>query len=103
MKEIARAEIKTISGKALIEFYSEVCGVCAAVRRKLELLEDGFRDWEFLMVNTSTNPLVAGEYSVFAVPTVLVMLEGRELRRWSRNFSIAEIREYMIRIDSLEP
>lgn len=34
---------------------------------------------------------VAGQYTVFAVPTLLLMVEGREVARFSRHFSMQEL------------
>ncbi len=101
MKELTFGALRGHGGKTLVVFFSNGCGVCAAVKRKLESLEVDFPQWEFVSIDTEKYPETAGEYSVFTVPTVLILLEGRERNRWSRYFSIEEIVRYLERIDSL--
>jgi thioredoxin-like negative regulator of GroEL len=101
LKELTVEALREHRGKMVVDFFSNACGVCVAVKRRLESLEADFPQWEFVSVNAQKYPETAGEYSVFTVPTVLILLEGRELNRWSRYFSIEEIVRYLERIDSL--
>lgn len=98
MRNTTLKALRETTGKIVAEFYSPGCGACLAVERKLEALEEKFPTWNFLRVNTLENPEVAGDYSVFTVPTILVFLDGKELNRWSRNFSIDEIEVYLERL-----
>jgi thioredoxin-like negative regulator of GroEL len=101
LKELTVEALREHRGKMVVDFFSNACGVCVAVKRRLESLEADFPQWEFVSVDAQKYPETAGEYSVFTVPTVLILLEGRELNRWSRYFSIEEIVRYLERIDSL--
>jgi len=102
VKEVTLAELRGIIGKVVIDFFSPGCSVCAAIEPKLEEVEKAFASWRFFKINTVENPAVASEHSVFTVPTIIVQVDGREQKRWSKYFSIDEVGEYLQEIDKTE-
>lgn len=76
----------------LLYFSHDKCNVCKVLKPKIaELLAADFPKMEMYYVNTEELPEVAGQYRVFAVPSILVFFQGRESFRYSRNLSVSEL------------
>ncbi len=88
-------EIKrTISQNPAVALYfsAPTCNVCHALRPKLfAALEENFKELEILSIDVSEDQEIAAHYSVFAIPTLLVFLDGREFLRKSRHMSVDEV------------
>lgn len=79
---------------AVFCFSTPQCNVCKVLRPKVEaLLADAFPRMGFHYVDCEALPDAAAQYRVFAVPTLLVVFDGREVHRFSRNLGIGELRE----------
>jgi thioredoxin 1 len=86
LKELQQA-ITEYDG-VLVYFSTPQCNVCKVLRPKLiKLIEQYYPDIVCFYVDSTILPEVSGQYSVFAVPTVLLFLDGKEFTRKSRNFS----------------
>ncbi len=84
-------KIKESQG-VLVYFKNDFCGPCAALRPKvMELIEQKFPKMEMEIVDSFTNPSLAGQYNVFGNPTLLVFFEGREYIRKSKYISMPEL------------
>ncbi len=78
----------------LLYFSTPQCNVCKVLRPKLTaLFEQHYPEILNLYVDTTITPEISGQYGVFAVPTIILFLDGREFVRKSRNFSPAELVE----------
>ena len=79
--------------KALLLYFShEHCSVCKVLKPKVsELISERFPRMKARYVDTERTPLLAGQFSVFAVPTLLLFFDGREQTRYSRNFSLDQL------------
>lgn len=88
-------EINTIIQENLavmLYFSAPTCNVCHALKPKLlEAIEANFKEFEIVSVDVSVSQDIAAHFSVFAIPTVLVFLDGREFLRKSRHMSIDEV------------
>jgi thioredoxin 1 len=72
----------------IVYFTSPKCNVCKSLRPKvMELMKNEFPDMGRYFVDASVSEDVSAKFTVFAVPTILVFLEGREFARESRNMS----------------
>ncbi|MGM0559023.1 MAG: thioredoxin family protein [Myxococcota bacterium] len=69
------------------------CSVCHAIEPKLDAMMLEFDTWAVVKVNTEQSREVAGQSLVMAVPTLLFFVEGREVDRLSRSFSMAQVRQ----------
>jgi len=78
------------------------CSVCRVLRPKVEELVSQLSGVEFLYVDTHQNPQISGQHLIFAVPTIIIFSEGKELRRFSRHFSMGELEEFLDRIVSVK-
>lgn len=105
MKELSTSDFeeKMSRGLVLLDIYSENCGVCLSVSKKLNDMESRFPNWDFVSVDSVKNPEISGKFLVFTVPTIILLKDGKELNRWSRNFSFSQLADYMNRVqDSLQ-
>jgi thioredoxin-like negative regulator of GroEL len=67
----------------VLHFSSPPCGVCHVTLPRVEALANDY-GWPVIDISIAKHPAVAGQRLVFTVPTVLVLLEGREILRESR-------------------
>ena len=90
-------EIETVINNNLavmLYFSAPTCNVCHALKPKLlDAIESNFDAFEIVSVDISQTPEISSHYSVFAIPTVLVFIDGREFLRKSRHMSISEVIE----------
>jgi len=76
----------------MVYFSAPTCNVCHALKPKLlEALEQNFSDFKVESVDISVVEDVAPHFGVFAIPTILVFLDGKEFLRKSRNMSVDEV------------
>lgn len=79
-------------------FSTPQCNVCKVLRPKVEELISKYNDIGFIYIDTELLPEIAGQFTVFSVPTIIIFTEGRENKRLSRSFSIDEIQDYLERL-----
>jgi thioredoxin-like negative regulator of GroEL len=88
-------EIKKIieeNQAVMLYFSAPTCNVCHALKPKLlDAIESNFKEFKVVSIDTSFEQEVAAHFSVFAIPTVLVFLGGREFLRKSRHMSVDEV------------
>jgi len=82
-------------------FSHDECNVCKVLKPKIEKLVAQYDDFEFTYVNTKESTEICGQYTVFTVPTVIVFVEGKESKRFSRNFGMTELEELLDRYSEL--
>ena len=83
-----------ISQKPAVALYfsAPTCNVCHALKPKLfAALGENFKELEIISIDVSEDQAVAAYFSVFAIPTLLVFLDGREFLRKSRHMSVDEV------------
>ncbi len=77
------------------------CNVCKVLRPKVEALSAQYEEVDFIYVDTHEAPQLAGQYTIFTVPTIVIFVEGRESLRLSRNFSVGEVEAFLQRMTGL--
>lgn len=85
---------KTINENLAVMLYFSApsCNVCHALKPKLlEAIDANLNAFEIVSIDVSTCQDIAAHFSVFAIPTVLVFLDGREFLRKSRHMSVDEV------------
>ncbi len=76
----------------MIYFSAPTCNVCHALKPKLlEALDDNFKEFVVESVDISVEDDIAPHFGVYAIPTVLVYLDGKEFLRKSRHMSVGEV------------
>ena len=78
----------------MLYFSAPACNVCHALKPKLlKAFNANFDAFETVSIDISETPQIASHYSVFAIPTLIVFLDGREFLRKSRHMSVGEVIE----------
>ncbi|MBI1933199.1 MAG: thioredoxin family protein [Ignavibacteriales bacterium] len=87
---------------ALFYFSTPQCNVCKVLKPKVqELLNEKFPKIKMAYVDCETMKEVAAQNRIFAVPTILVFIDGKEFLRKSRNISLLEFSDELERPYSL--
>jgi len=77
-REVLRAD-----RPVLVEFWAPWCGPCRMVTPMLEALaRDHGRALKVVKVNVDENPGLASRYGAMSIPTMIVIMGGREADRW---------------------
>jgi thioredoxin-like negative regulator of GroEL len=84
----------------LIEFGKDPCPTCDIQMAELDTLAPEFSNRVFFAkmivavgAGTTVEPEVRDKYNVFWVPTTVLFINGREVKRWELNHLAAEIRQ----------
>ena len=86
--------METIEGSDAIMLYFSTpqCRVCKVLKPKIyEMLQQNYPKIEMHYVDTEKTPEAGGQFSVFAAPTIILFLDGKEFIRQSRNIGISEL------------
>jgi thioredoxin-like negative regulator of GroEL len=76
----------------MLYFSAPTCNVCHALKPKLlDAIETNFDKFEIVSIDTSVEQEVSAHFGVFAIPTVLIFLDGKEFLRKSRHMSVDEV------------
>ncbi|MCF7796845.1 MAG: thioredoxin family protein [Lentisphaeria bacterium] len=84
---------EAISANDLVLAYcsTPTCNVCQVLKPQVQEMTANLEEWEFVYINTVESPGIAGQYLVFTVPTLLLFVQGREVKRFSRHFGLADL------------
>jgi thioredoxin-like negative regulator of GroEL len=64
----------------LVYFSYPECQVCKVLRPQVKEILKLYPSFEYLYIDINRYPIFKGEYLVFAVPTIVLFQEGRELQ-----------------------
>lgn len=65
----------------LIDFYADWCGPCRMVSPVIEEIARERGDVVVAKVNVDAEPELAREFSIYSIPTLVVLRDGREASR----------------------
>ena len=74
-------------------FTTTSCSVCKDLLPKVENMLQKFPPIVGLKGEADVEKRIAGEFSVFSVPTIILFIEGKETLRYARNVWIEELTE----------
>jgi len=95
-------ELKEKEDAFLAYFSTDTCNVCKVLKPKVaELIQSEFPKIKLTYIQSDKLPEVAAQNQVFAAPTILVFLGGKEYIRKSRNIGINELKSEIERPYSL--
>ena len=88
---------QTIADNRLCLFYIKApdCGVCNVMLDKVVRLADQLPSLTSFYTDITEEPLIAGRYLVYSGPTVLLLMDGKEVYRGSKFIDLEEL-EYNI-------
>ena len=83
----------------LIYFKNDNCAPCLVLRPKLkELVDEFFPNIEMVVIDSVEQPEFAGEFQVYANPTLLVFFDGKEYLRKSKFVAIPQLKAEISRL-----
>jgi thioredoxin-like negative regulator of GroEL len=80
-----------------VYFSQPDCGVCNALRPRVEALLEEYPGVDSWFVDLEQHPEAAGHYTVFTIPAVILFVQGKETVRFARYFSIDQLDEKLAR------
>ena len=85
----------TVKDNRLCLFYIKApdCGVCNVMLDKVERLADSYTSLCSFYTDIREEPLIAGRFLVFSGPTVLLLMEGKEIYRASQFINLEELEQ----------
>lgn len=85
-----------------VYFSSEGCSVCKDLYPRIErMLAEEYPRFALLRIKADEEPELAAQMGVLSVPTLLIYLDHRELRRYVRQLGVSALREDLQRPYSL--
>ena len=83
---------QTIADNRLCLFYIKApdCGVCNVMLDKVVRLADQFPSLTSFYTDITDEPLIAGQFLVYSGPTVLLLLDGKEVYRDAQFIELEE-------------
>ena len=84
---------RTIADNCLCLFYIKApdCGVCNVMLDKVGKLADQFPSLTSFYTDITEEPLIAGQFLVYSGPTVLLLMDGKEVYRASQFIDLEEL------------
>ncbi len=84
---------QTLADHRLCLFYIKApdCGVCNVMLDKMECLTDSHTSLYSFYTDITEEPLIAGHFLVYSGPTVLLMLDGKEVYRGSGFINLKDL------------
>ena len=85
-------EIKESNKASLFYISTPECNVCKILKPKIsDLFGNEFPKITLYYVDSAQTPEISAQLTVFAVPTIIIFIDGQEFIRESRNISIAQL------------
>lgn len=80
----------------VLYFSNDACNVCKALKPKInELIQIQFPLAKIVFIDIDKSPVIAGQYTVFTIPTVDIYVQGKQYARFSRNIAMFEFEQAM--------
>lgn len=86
-------KLKDENDMLLVYFGSHLCSVCIAMMPKLEALLKKYPDIKAVKVEVEKMPELSANYNVFAVPVIILFIQGKETIREARIISLIGLEE----------
>lgn len=77
-----QTEVLDQKGVVLVDFYAEWCGPCKMTGPIIDQLSEEKKDIKFVKIDVDKNPDLASQYSVFSIPTFIVIKDGKVVHQF---------------------
>ncbi|MCA3179628.1 MAG: thioredoxin TrxC [Burkholderiaceae bacterium] len=80
----------------VVDFWAKWCGPCRAMAPQFEQAARRLAGQvQFAKVDTDAEPELAGRFGIRSIPTLVLMKDGREVRRASGAMSAAQLEQWL--------
>lgn len=76
-----KKEVLEESKTVLVDFYADWCGPCKMLAPVIETVAKESEETKFVKVNVDEAQELAMEYNIMSIPTLVVIKEGKEVKR----------------------
>lgn len=101
MEEMTRQEAveQQIKEKDLVILYftGSACGACEVIKMKVESVLCQYPSVQAIEINGAKYPEVAACYEVYALPLIILFVQGKESIRVGRNLDLLEFERKLVR------
>lgn len=70
-------EVLEQKGTVFVDFYADWCGPCKVTSPIVDELSQEMKNIKFVKVNVDNNQQLASSYSIFSIPTFLIVKDGK--------------------------
>ena len=74
-------EVLKSEKKVVVDFNAEWCGPCKMLAPVIEEISEAKTDVKFVSVNVDENQNLASEYNVMSIPCLVIIENGKEVKR----------------------
>jgi len=94
---------QTIADHRLCLFYIKApdCGVCNVMLDKVGQMAELHPRLDAFYTDITEEPLIAGRFLVYSGPTVLLLLDGKEVYRTSGFIDVVELEQKIIQLEEV--
>lgn len=75
----------------IVYFGSEMCGVCSALKPKIEEMLEKYPKIKSVQVDVDISPEMAAANNIFTIPGILFFIDNKEAIREARFISVPDI------------
>jgi thiol-disulfide isomerase/thioredoxin len=93
-------ELKSIIEKnsmVTVYFGNEMCGVCIALKPKIEEMLKSYPNIKSVQADVDISPEMAAANNIFTIPGILLFIDGKEAIREARFISVPDIENRILR------
>ena len=77
LKDSFQKEALDHKGYVFVDFYADWCAPCKVTEPIVHQLADEMKDMKFIKVNVDQDPDIGSQYSVFSIPTFVILKDGQ--------------------------
>lgn len=72
-----QTEVVDYKGIVFVDFFAQWCGPCKITGPIIDQLAKEIKSIKFVKIDVDKNPDMATQYSIFSIPTFLILKEGK--------------------------
>ena len=94
-KQNFEAEVVQAGETVLIDFWATWCPPCKMLSPIIDELSEELTDVKVCKINTDEEPELAGKFNIMHIPTMVIMKDGKEVRRTSGYMPKEDVKDFI--------